>query len=171
MAWLLYYLGRTIPTRPRLKKSHAIESTALPDYSPIDILEDVLHLHSRHTGEPLGRVKDLLLVGDGLLKKNAVSAGSHKCGLWLARNGYGSSIGAHCWSDVGDAGSEGTDGGSGREGDEDGGGCELHIWLRMLQVAERKKGMAQYRQKLPSPVGGILLRSSTRQLRNTSCAA
>ena len=98
----------------------------------------MLHLHSRHTGEPLGRVKDLLLVGDGLLKKNAVSAGRNVCGLWLARN---SSIGAHCWSDVGDAGSEGTDRGSGREGDEDGGGCELHGCLRMLQVevAESKQ--------------------------------
>ena len=113
----------------------------VPDYSPIDILEDMLHLHSRHAGESLGRVEYLILVGDGLLKKDVVSAGSHVCGLWLARNDYGSSIGAHCWSDVGDAGSEGTDRGSGREGDEDGGGCELHGCLRMLQVevAESKQ--------------------------------
>ena len=79
-------------------------------------------------------MEDLILIGDGLLKKDVESAGSQRCGLWLARNG--SSIGAHCWSEVGDARSEGADGGSGGEGDEDGGGCELHGWMRMLQVEE-----------------------------------
>ena len=97
-------------------------------HSPIDIFEDVLHLHSGHAGESLGRVEDLILIGDGLLKKIVVSAGSMKCGLWLARSGS-SSIGPQ-WSEVGGAGSKGADGGSGRKGDEDGGGCELHGWTR-----------------------------------------
>ena len=94
----------------------------------------MLHLHARHTGKSLGRVEDLILTGDGLLKKDVASAGRQNFGLWLARNG--SSVRANCWSEVGDAGSEGADGGSGREGDEDGGGCELHGWMRTLQDEE-----------------------------------
>ena len=90
--------------------------------SPINILEDMLNLHARHTGESLGGVENLILTGDGLQKNIGMSADNQRRGLWLS---HSCSLGARR-KDFREARSEGIDRGGSREGNEDSNGYELH---------------------------------------------